>query len=126
MSDSYKKDITEVLEYFLPIYEIMTNDTLCIVEKSERPDFICKRKNGELIGVEIVQVKRGHPNDVFHYKVVNKNINLHPEKSIDIIQSVIYGKSRKRKENSWKLSAKTIHLVHLNRVSALGNFGRPD
>ena len=113
-ADNHKKEQElEVLEYFNPIYEIVTNDFLEIVELSERPDFICKRKNGNLIGVEITQVRRGHPNDVFHDKFVNNNNNLHPTESISIIQYLLHAKEKKRESNGWGLPEETILIIQL-------------
>jgi hypothetical protein len=111
---NYKKELElEVLEYFNPVYEEITNDYLEVIEVTERPDFICKRRNGLHVGVEIVQVRRGHPNDVFFDKFISKNINIHPEKSLDIISSLIYEKERKRDSENWKLSNSTILIVQL-------------
>jgi len=110
----YKKEFElEVLQYFNQIYEIITNNFLEVVEESERPDFICKRKNGELVGVEIVQVRRGHPNDVLYDKYINKNPDIDPFESIDLIQTLIYEKELKRKSIDWKLQDRTILIVQL-------------
>ena len=112
--NNYKKEQElEVLEYFNPIYEIITNDILDVIEASERPDFICERKNGAFVGVEIVQVRRGHPNDVFYDRFINKNINLHPVEAIGIIQSLIYEKEIKRGTKGWKLPEATILVIQL-------------
>lgn len=112
--DICKKELErEVLEYFNPIYKIVTHDFLEVIEESERPDFICKRKNGELVGVEIVQARRGHPDDIFFEKVINKNINMSPDKAIDIIQTLIYEKEQKRKTLNWQLPDNTILIVQL-------------
>jgi len=112
--DSFKKETEiEVLDYFNPIYEEVVGDFLEIVEAGERPDFICKRKDGTLVGVELVQVCRGHPNDVFYDKNINKNLTMVPDQVLDLIQSIIYTKEEKRKSKTWRLSEKTILIIHL-------------
>ncbi|WP_347275572.1 hypothetical protein [Candidatus Kuenenia sp.] len=99
--NGYKKEAElEVLTYFNPIYEEVVEDFLEVVEASERPDFICKRNDGSLVGVEIVQVRRGHPNEVFYDKIINKNINIVPDQAIDLIQTLIYTKEEKRREKA--------------------------
>ena len=35
-----------------------TGESLAIIECSERPDFICKRPDGTLVGVELTRVMR--------------------------------------------------------------------
>lgn len=112
--DNYKKNQElEVLEYFNPIYEIINNDFLEVIETSERPDFICRRKNSALVGVEIVQVRRGHPNDVFYDKYINNNIYLPPVEAISIIQSIIYEKEIKRRTKDWKMPEASILIIQL-------------
>ncbi len=112
--DNYKKELElEVLEYFNPVYEEITNDYLEVIEATERPDFICKRSNGSHVGVEIVQVRRGHQNDIFFDKFINKNINIHPEESLGIISSLVYEKEKKRDSDNWNLPNSTILIVQL-------------
>lgn len=115
MGDNNLKKETEieVLDYFNAIYEEVVGDFLEIVEAYERPDFICKRKDGTFVGVELIQVRRGHPNDVFYDKYINKNLTMVPDQVLDLIQSIIYIKEEKRKSQSWRLSEKTILIIHL-------------
>ena len=113
-NNSYKKgQELEVLEYFDPIYELITNDSLEVIEESERPDFICRRKNGELVGIEIVQVRRGHPEEILFDKIISKNQYIHPYETIDLIQDHIYRKELKRNAKDWKLPNNTMLIVQL-------------
>ena len=41
----------EQLEYFRLAYRQVTGQLLKRVRKSERPDFICKRPDGSLVGI---------------------------------------------------------------------------
>ncbi len=113
-NNSLKKEKElEVLSFFNPIYEHITDDLLKVVKVTERPDFIWEKKDGSLVGVELVEVRRGHPNDVLYDKIVNKNVNMHPYQAIDLIQTLIFSKEGKRKATDWTLSEKTILIVHL-------------
>ncbi len=112
-NDSKKEAELEALRYFIPIYKEVTDDFLEVIEDSERPDFICKRSDGALVGVELARVRRGHPNDVLYDVIVNKNIKMVPDQAIDLIQTLIENKEEKRKANDWKLSEKTILIIQL-------------
>ena len=111
---SFKKEAEiEVLEHFNRIYEEVLGDLLEIVEVCEQPDFICKRKDGTEVGVELVQVCRGHPNEVFYDININKNLTMTPDQAIDQIELMIYTKEEKRKSKTWRLSDKTILIIYL-------------
>jgi hypothetical protein len=53
----------EELYLFLDAYAIVTGDCLGCVQQSERPDFICERSDGSLVGVELTRIMR-HPETV--------------------------------------------------------------
>lgn len=108
-----KENEKETLDYFNAIYEEVVGDYLEIIEAREQPDFICRRNDGMLVGVELVQVRRGHPNDVFYDKYINKNLTMVPNQVLDIIQTIIFRKEEKRKSINWKLSKNTILIIHL-------------
>ena len=113
-NNSYKKEVElEDLSYFNPIYEEITDDFLEVVEVTERPDFVCKRKDGSIVGVELVKVRRGHPNDVLYDEIINKNINMVTDRAIDLIKALIYKKEEKRKDKDWKFSENTILIIQL-------------
>lgn len=113
-NNTYKKETElDAFGYFNSIYKEVADDFLEVIDFSERPDFICKRNDGSLVGVELVQVRRGHPNDVLHDITVNKNINMVPEQAIDLIQTLIFEKEKKRKANDWKFAEKTILIIQL-------------
>lgn len=112
-NDYKKEDELEALSYFIPIYKAVAGDFLEIIEVSERPDFICKRSDGALVGVEITRARRSNPNDVLYDVIVNKNINMVPDQAIDVIQTLINKKGEKIKAGDWKLSGKTILIIQL-------------
>lgn len=114
-SHNYKKESErEVVDDFNDHYEEITDDYLEVIEQCERPDFLCKRKNGEIVGIEVVQIINGHPDDKFYNQVIKRNNFLPNEESIDLIQSRIYEKSEKLKENDWKLANNTILIIQLS------------
>ena len=47
----------EDLHYFLDAYEWTTKEKLSDIYPNESPDFICSRKNGERIGIEITEIR---------------------------------------------------------------------
>jgi len=51
-------DEFEQLEYFRLAYRQVTGQLLKRVRKSERPDFICKRPDGSLVGIEFTLITR--------------------------------------------------------------------
>ncbi len=109
-----KDNETRILNYFNTTYEKVVGDSLEIIKSDERPDFICKRKDGTLVGVELVQVRRSHPNDVIYDQCINKNLTMHPTQTLDIIPYIIYNKAEKIKSKDWSLPEKTILIIHLS------------
>ena len=110
----YKKhEEIEVLNNFNNFYLEITDDYLKIVQVTERPDFICKRNDNTLVGVELVQIRRGHPELVLFDEIVNKNINMIPEKALELIQHLIMIKEEKRQSKDWQLSDLNILIVQL-------------
>lgn len=113
-NNRFKKELeSESLIYFNEKYEEVTGDFLEIVKICERPDFICKRKDGTLVGVELVQVCRGDPIMRSHDINVNKNLTMVPDRVQDLIQFLLYEKDKKRKSEDWKFPNQTILIIQL-------------
>jgi len=54
-----KKMVEEVeLDLFIEAYEDATGEALILLSQSERPDFICQRPDGTIVGVELTRVMR--------------------------------------------------------------------
>lgn len=51
-------DESEQLKYFQQAYKQVTGELLKRVRKSERPDYICKRSDGSLVGIEFTLITR--------------------------------------------------------------------
>lgn len=46
------------LEHFIDAYEYITGQRLIIMQAGEKPDFLCKRENGSIVGIELTKVIR--------------------------------------------------------------------
>lgn len=44
------------MDYFLAAYAGITNQELTIVDAGERPDFVCRTDDGEMLGIELARV----------------------------------------------------------------------
>lgn len=108
-----KEDEQESLGYFLEAYEIVTGETLEILTATERPDFICIRDSGLMVGIELAKVRRGHPNDIQWDEIVEKQEFMLPEDALEMIQEVANSKEAKRNEPDWKLPDATMLLIEL-------------
>lgn len=111
--DFKKERELETLSYFNQVYEEATGDYLEVVKSCERPDFICKRNDGTVVGVELVRILRGHPNDRFADQILNKNYYMEPGQAIDLIQIFSSIKEEKRQSKGWRHSEKTILIMEL-------------
>lgn len=111
-----KKAEQEALNYFLDAYESITHETLEVIEATERPDFICIRRNGEQIGVELAKVMRGHPDDILWDKLIAKHYDMSVERALDMIQKVANEKEKKRIEPDWKLPEAAALLIELRDI----------
>ena len=103
----------ESLNYFLEAYENITGETLEVIEVTERPDFICIRNDGSKVGVELVKVRRGHPNDILWDMIIDKQEFMSLDQALEMIQEVAAEKERKRNESDWKHTGATILLIEL-------------
>lgn len=115
MSSEDNKKIKELktLYYFNSMYEEVIGDFLEVIELSERPDFICKKNDGLIVGVELVEIRRGHPNEIIYDQIIYKNITMEPFRVIDLIQSYTSIKEEKRKSIDWKHAERSILIVEL-------------
>ncbi|ABC77995.1 MAG: hypothetical protein GX625_08330 [Clostridiaceae bacterium] len=112
--EQIKKTVEKgILDYFLEAYEEITGQLLEVHSVSERPDFICIRKDGSEVGIELVQVRRGHPNDIFFNKYIEKQDYMNNEYALELIQLKVIEKEKKRNELDWKLPLAAILLIEL-------------
>jgi hypothetical protein len=100
------------LEPFLKEYEQITNFSLKIIERTERPDFIVQRSDGTQLGIELTKVMRD-PESTFWARVLNGEEQADPIDTAIHLQELIYRKDIKRSESNWKLSKRTVLLLQL-------------
>jgi len=106
----------EILGYFLETYERVTDQSTTIEEISERPDFICARKDGSKVGIEIVKVRRSHPNDKLWDRLVKKQDYMSIDNALKMLQEVAAEKDKKRNESDWILPDAAILLIVLTDI----------
>lgn len=111
-----KENEEESLGYFLEAYESIIGKSFEKVEKSERPDFLCTRQDGGEVGIELVKIRRGHPNDVLFDKIVEKQNYMSVDYALDMIQRLAIEKEKKRNDPDWALPGATILLFELTDI----------
>jgi len=120
LSEQVKKEMEqEALNCFLDVYETVTHQTLEVLESTERPDFICMRQNGERVGLELVKVRRSHPNDILWDEIIEKQNHMALDLALEMIQKVAVLKDKKRNEPDWELPEAAILLIELRDISLL-------
>ena len=87
--DIGKKAVEENdLEPFLKEYERITNFSLKIIERTERPDFIVQRSDGTQLGIELTKVMRD-PESTFWARVLNGEEQADPIDTVIRLQELI-------------------------------------
>jgi hypothetical protein len=116
-SERAKKEAEEEsLRYFLEAYEGVTGQSIEVIEISERPDFICVRKDGCRVGVELGKVRRGHPSDILWDRLIEKRDYMSIDDALEKLQEVAAEKERKRNERDWRLPEATMLLIELTDI----------
>lgn len=115
MSDQHigKKMVEEEdLYLFLDAYEEVTGQALEVVGCGERPDFICRRLTGELVGVELTRPQ--HDYEIARWdRIWAESLAMDPYDLLDAIHAIVAQKVRKRLRGDWRLPANTILVVKL-------------
>ena len=103
----------EDLRYFLKAYERVTGEKLTIITSNESPDFICSRKNGEKIGIEIAEIIR-NPSDATYQEIIKYQYEQDPWEAFDEINRLIDKKDKLRSSNYGQWADKTILVLKLS------------
>jgi hypothetical protein len=95
----------EELYLFLEAYELVTGDKLQIASRRERPDFLCLRPSGRIVGVELTAVipQAGFWGDV------------RPSTALEALVDTIDRKDAKRRTGQWAQRGNTILVLQLQR-----------
>lgn len=106
----------ESLGYFLEAYESLTGESIEVLEESERPDFICLRKDGCKVGIELVKVTRGNPSHILDVKLIEKQDHMSVDHALSMLEEEVMEKEKKRKESNWRLPESTILIVEITDI----------
>jgi hypothetical protein len=95
----------EHLYLFLDAYKLVAGEELQIVSPRERPDFLCRRPSGPIVGVELTAVipDAGLWGDVDPYTV------------LEALVAAIDKKEGKRRAGEWAERRNTILVLQLHR-----------
>jgi hypothetical protein len=112
-----KKAEEEALDYFLETYKRVTGQSLNVVENTERPDFICAREDGSKVGIELVKVRRSHPNNILWDRLIDKQEYMSIDAALKMLQEMAMVKDKKRNEPDWVHPDAAILLIVLTDIS---------
>lgn len=115
MSDQQigKKEVERVgLDYFIDAYESVTGEQLCVISSSESPDFICARANGQNVGVELTEVRRGLW-DALWDRILDRKYEADAQETLDRIFGLVHDKDKRRSKNYGDWADKTILVLQL-------------
>jgi len=119
MSDQQigEKEIERMhLQYFMDAYKDVTGLSFTDDFASESPDFICKRSDGNIVGIELVWIM-GNYELVQFEKIVNPSYETKPFETLENIYIMLKEKDEKRARGYGDLSDKTILVMELHQCS---------
>lgn len=104
----------EDLYLFLEAYEATTGEVLTSssLERSERPDFLCQRPDGKVIGVELTKVMRD-PESASWNNIMNKTEFRDVWDASDNIYFTAERKGQKLKVGNWQHPDNTILILQV-------------
>ena len=102
----------EELYLFLEAYQDATCETLTSLRASERPDFVCQRSEGTLVGVELTKVMRD-PESGSWDSIMNGQEFRDGADANDGIWATAEYKSRKLKAGNWQYVDNTILVLQV-------------
>ena len=108
-------DEIEQLEYFRLAYRQVTGQLLRRVRKSERPDFICKRPDDSLVGVEFTLISRD-PDESSWDSILDGDEYMDGLEGLDLVSVAIATKGTKLKNKNpattaWQLANSSILVL---------------
>ena len=106
---------SEQLKYFRQAYKQVTGESLKRVHKSERPDYICKRPDGSLVGVEFTLITRD-PDESSWDSILNGEEHMDGSEGLEYINHAIATKGAKLKNTNpetpaWQLQNSSILVL---------------
>jgi len=92
-----KEQECEDLDAFLRAYARATGEELGIEDCGESPDFICRRADGSLIGVELTQIRRS-PEQARWEAILDYQDEMRPGETSDEIDRLVLKKAELKKK----------------------------
>ena len=108
-------DESEQLKYFQQAYKGVTGELLKRVSKSERPDYICKRPDDSLVGVEFTLITRD-PEESSWDSILDGDEYMDGLEGLDFVSAAIATKGAKLKNansetKAWQLANSSILVL---------------
>jgi hypothetical protein len=95
---------------FRRAYKVITGDWLKRVRKSERPDYICERRDGSIVGVEFTLITR-NPDQSQWGAIIDKVEYMDGQDAVLLIGEAIAKKGKKRAEPTWQFPESSILVL---------------
>ena len=100
----------EQLDLFRAAYELVTGQHLRRVRKSERPDYICRRPDGSLVGVEFTMITRD-PEASSAAQILDNVDHMDGCDAVQAVGEAVMKKGAKRAEPTWQLPHSSILVI---------------
>ena len=98
---------------FLEAYAEATGEPLTLEAPSERPDFLCRRPTGNLVGVELTRAMR-NPEPTQADLILSNEYFAGPHDTLDRIVGTIERKEGKRSTGEWTCRDSTILVLQVD------------
>ncbi len=97
--DVGKKMVEEnELEYFIDAYKYVTGEELVVVDRGEKPDFVCERADGTCVGIELTKIMRD-PETAHWEAVLNHQEYMSSQAALDLVYETVAKKAEKTTRN---------------------------
>jgi hypothetical protein len=100
------------LAYFLAAYRWATGEGLDVRGSCERPDFICGRSDGSVVGIELVKVVQD-PETAWAREVLFHRDYMEPKDALYRASYQVDRKEQQRQQTGWLHAENTILVVQL-------------
>ncbi len=107
-----KEEERNALNLFLEAYEFTTQVSLQVVADGEPPDFICRRPEGALVGIEFTKVMV-RPDVCTELLIPGNRAGLEPYEASEAIYATIEEKDAKRQGPDWRLPDPAILVIQV-------------
>ena len=110
------------LDDFLKAYEYVTGGKLTLIQTGEKPDFVCERSNGSIVGVELTRVMR-NPETAQADRILKRQEYMANANALDFIYEAIAKKAEKMAKDNWSTANNMMLVLQLVdcRLSELSN-----